>query len=413
MTEVYWQPEEKWLDKHALEIVERLQSCNFTSYLVGGCVRDLLAGVHPKDFDIVTNAHPNQVKKQIRQAYVIGKRFRLVLVYREKQQYEVATFRRNPTIEEKNDTDLQGDNLFGNPEEDAARRDFTVNALFYDSVEGKLIDYVGGLDDIEMRVIRMIGDPSLRLIEDPIRIIRAIRLSHKLNFEIEPELRKELKDKAPYLKDSALPRRREDLLKILRLKDTHRCLLDMYDLGVIEAIYPSLLPIFEDEDATDTFIEYIKYIPFSKIDKSDPKHLFTLFVYAFIKASCSDWIDCIEKWTSDNNYKLDNALKNEFGLFNAEIECVKKAIVTLPILLESESFARRGAKRKINFLGNESFILALQIAKNEKILSAQELYYWTTEFDKALPEIHKKENEIEIKKKKAKKKKYQKQAKKP
>ena len=162
-----------WIDPDAKEIVRLLQREGFTTYLVGGCVRDLLVGIHPKDFDIATSAEPNQIKRKIRGAYVIGRRFRLVLVKRGLQQYEVATFRRSmseediealaaTTEEDPEQTPspaVSGDNYFGTPEQDALRRDFTINALFYDPVKNELIDYANGLADIERRLLRMNVDP--------------------------------------------------------------------------------------------------------------------------------------------------------------------------------------------------------------------------------------------------------------
>ncbi|MGZ3743745.1 MAG: poly(A) polymerase, partial [Pseudobdellovibrionaceae bacterium] len=157
---------EDWIDPYARDIVRILQDEGFETYLVGGCVRDLLAGIHPKDFDIATNAHPNQVRRKIPQAYVIGKRFRLVLVRRGDQQFEVATFRRAISAEELEDSEAEiiGDNYFGSCEEDAKRRDFTVNALFYDPIQQKILDYCEGLKDVENRTLRMIGDSVVRFI---------------------------------------------------------------------------------------------------------------------------------------------------------------------------------------------------------------------------------------------------------
>src|SRR5580692_1341070 len=159
-----------WVDPHAVGIVRALQKRDYTTYLVGGCVRDLLLGIHPKDFDIATNARPDEVKRIIHRAYVIGKRFRLVLVRRDEMQFEVATFRREVGEDEQREDLPAGDNVFGTAEEDAKRRDFTINALFYDPIADQLIDFAEGLPDLENRWIRMIGEPTKRLLEDPIRI---------------------------------------------------------------------------------------------------------------------------------------------------------------------------------------------------------------------------------------------------
>ena len=166
----------KNIDPDALKVLYRLKNHGFTAYLVGGGVRDLLLGRRPKDFDIGTSAHPQQVKKLFRNCFVIGRRFRLCHVRFGRKVVEVSTFRRQAQAEE-GDTLIRRDNTFGSPEQDAFRRDFTVNALFYDIATFSVIDWVGGLPDLEARVIRTIGDPALRFREDPVRMLRAVALA--------------------------------------------------------------------------------------------------------------------------------------------------------------------------------------------------------------------------------------------
>ena len=180
------------IDPDAVSILRRLNKAGHTAYLVGGSVRDLILGRTPKDFDIATSASPRQVRKLFRNAFVIGRRFKLVLVRFGEKQIEVATFRRSPEPDDDADNDEVGalyvdsDNFFGTPEEDAMRRDFTVNALFYDITSSKIIDYTGGLRDASKRVLRSIGDPAIRFREDPVRMLRAVRLSARLDFDIHP-----------------------------------------------------------------------------------------------------------------------------------------------------------------------------------------------------------------------------------
>ncbi|HWJ56260.1 MAG TPA: hypothetical protein VNR90_08565, partial [Vicinamibacterales bacterium] len=159
--------------------MSRLQELGHTAFLVGGSVRDLLLGRRPKDFDIGTSAQPHQIKRGFRNCWIIGRRFRLAHVKFGTKTIEVATFRRNVPKDEADadgqaDLLVQRDNVYGTPEEDAFRRDFTVNALFYDSSDRSIIDYVGGLQDLEARVIRSIGDPVERFQEDPVRMLRAV-----------------------------------------------------------------------------------------------------------------------------------------------------------------------------------------------------------------------------------------------
>src|SRR5882757_718517 len=178
------------LDPDAVKVVRRLRRAGFTGYLVGGCVRDLLLGMRPKDFDVATSAHPNQVKETFRNSRLIGRRFRLAHVYfRGGKIIEVSTFRANPLDELTDlpqDLLIRHDNVFGTAEEDARRRDFTINGLFYDVDNDRVIDYVEGLPDLERRTVRTIGDPDIRFREDPIRILRALKFAARLDFEIEP-----------------------------------------------------------------------------------------------------------------------------------------------------------------------------------------------------------------------------------
>src|SRR5215470_897041 len=189
------------VDPDALKVLYRLRQGDFIAYLVGGSVRDLLLARKPKDFDIGTSAHPYQVKKLFRNCWIIGRRFRLAHVRFGAKVIEVATFRRQVAPGEEVVQDgvpapdpstpegahlIHHDNTFGTPEEDAFRRDFTINALFYDIATFSIIDYVGGLDDLRAGIVRSIGDPEVRLREDPVRMMRAIALASRLDFQIDP-----------------------------------------------------------------------------------------------------------------------------------------------------------------------------------------------------------------------------------
>ena len=174
----------------ALKVLYGLKEAGYTAYLAGGGVRDLLLERNPKDFDVATNATPEEVKKTFRNCRLIGRRFRLAHVYFHNEIIEVATFRAPAPKEgpktEKNEFSAKDglvlrDNVFGSPEEDAQRRDFTVNALFYDIADFSIIDYANGMHDLNDRILRVIGDPDTRFIEDPVRILRAIRFAATLN----------------------------------------------------------------------------------------------------------------------------------------------------------------------------------------------------------------------------------------
>ncbi len=207
----------------------------------GGGVRDLMMGRRPKDFDIATSAHPQQVRDLFRNSRLIGRRFRLVHVFFGPQNIEVSTFRRRAEdVAEGDDPMIRHDNTFGTPEEDAFRRDFTVNALFYDPRSFEVIDYVGGVPDLEARLIRTIGDPEVRMREDPVRMIRAVRFATKLSFEIEPATRAAIERHSGDLAKSSVPRLVEEIFRTLSFKGAERALFLMEQLGLLEVLLPKL-----------------------------------------------------------------------------------------------------------------------------------------------------------------------------
>lgn len=374
---------EDWIDSYALRIVKNLQDGGFETYLVGGCVRDLLVGIHPKDFDIATSALPNQVRKKVPNAYVIGRRFKLVLVKRGDQQFEVATFRRNITQEEVNDLgdeSVEGDNYFGTSEEDSQRRDFTCNAVFYDPVEHKLIDHCGGIKDIEDRVLRMIGEPKARLIEDPIRILRAIRLSHKLHFSIETTMRAAIAECSSELKKSVLPRRREEWLKFLRLKEPHLAFMELFDLHILEQILPGLFNVFSDPVKMETFEIHLARIDSAGLDKGNPTELFAGFMIAFMKAQYGE-----DPWNHEeimNDPKLAYFMREEIGVFKQEAAVFFKALHIMQGLHRIENYSRKGERRQMAFVHNEAFGLALKLAHLDYSLSGQQMQYWLQQVEK-------------------------------
>ncbi|MCK5529350.1 MAG: polynucleotide adenylyltransferase PcnB [Kiritimatiellae bacterium] len=205
------------IDDDAIKVMRRLKNHGFEAYLVGGGVRDLLLGKSPKDFDVSTDAHPGQIHKLFRNSIMIGRRFRLVHVMFRGKVIEVSTFRRDVDAKDKQDKDdlyQKRDNTFGTPEEDAFRRDFTVNALFYDVRSFDIIDYVGGLDDIKKQVIRCIGDPSIRFQEDPVRMLRAIRFAARLNFNIEKKTYRGIAGNYKDIKKASPARMLEEIYKL-------------------------------------------------------------------------------------------------------------------------------------------------------------------------------------------------------
>jgi poly(A) polymerase len=230
------------LDPDAVKVVRRLRRAGFTAYLVGGCVRDLLLGMRPKDFDVATSAHPNQVKETFRNSRLIGRRFRLAHVFfRGGKIIEVSTFRKSPLDELADlpqDLLIRHDNVFGNAEEDARRRDFTINALFYDVDEGRVVDHVAGKADLANRLVHTIGNPDVRMREDPVRILRAIRFAAKCGLRIEPGTLEAMRKHVAEISRCAPPRVLEELLKLLRSGASRRCLELLRDVGALRVLLP-------------------------------------------------------------------------------------------------------------------------------------------------------------------------------
>jgi len=244
------------LDTDAVRAVQRLQSRDFEAYLVGGCVRDFLLGRSPKDYDIATAARPTQVKRTFpRNCRIIGRRFKLAHLHfnQNRKILEVATFRTSPAPDsgEGGDLLITRDNEFGTAEEDAVRRDFTVNALFLDPVGDEIIDFVGGLEDVERRVLRTIGDPVVRFREDPVRIIRAAKFAGRLGFSIEESTYAGMTEVAPDLSRAAPPRMLEEILRLLRGGHALESFQILRDIGALKVVLPVISEFLEQAEEED------------------------------------------------------------------------------------------------------------------------------------------------------------------
>jgi poly(A) polymerase len=252
----------KQIDPDALKVLYRLHQNEYVAYLVGGSVRDLLLGRRPKDFDIGTSAHPYQVKRLFRNCWIIGRRFRLAHVRFGPKTIEVATFRRQVTAQELAAADdsaaiplghapadagddgqdrlVHRDNTFGTPEEDAFRRDFTVNALFYDIGTFSIIDYTGGLNDLREGIIRCIGKPEERFQEDPVRMLRAVAMAARLDFRIDPPIDEAIAEHRGDIARSAPARLMEELYKLLRSGASEQAFRMLAERRLLEPIAPEL-----------------------------------------------------------------------------------------------------------------------------------------------------------------------------
>lgn len=252
------------ISDNALKVLYRLHSSGFDAFLVGGGVRDLLLSQHPKDFDIATNATPEQIRKLFRNCRLIGRRFRLAHVMFGREIIEVATFRGH---HQENDSQISSqseagmllrDNVYGTIDEDAERRDFTVNAMYYNIANYSIHDYAGGIEDLEDRLVRMIGDPETRYREDPVRMLRAIRFAAKLDFDIEEETAEPIEHLAPLLQDIPPARLYEESLKMLQTGVGLETYHLMREYNLFQQLFPAVAEHFtQDYDSyTEQMLDF-------------------------------------------------------------------------------------------------------------------------------------------------------------
>lgn len=262
------------ISREALFVMDRLHEAGYKGYLCGGGVRDLLLGIAPKDFDVATDARPEEIRRVFRNCRIIGRRFRLAHVFfRNGTIIETATFRallagdeeaaraaeeaplpsrRKPFAPDPTYATREGlvvrDNVYGTAEEDARRRDFTVNGLFFDVADGSILDYVGGLDDLAARVLRVIGEPAGRFREDPVRMIRAVRIASQLDFAIEPEAYAAARENAAALAGCSHERMYEEVLKIRRCGHARETFRRGWGLGLFQAVHPAAAAQMQGEE---------------------------------------------------------------------------------------------------------------------------------------------------------------------
>ena len=229
------------IPENVLKVLYRLHRSGYRAYLCGGSVRDLLMNREPKDFDVATDAHPMEVRRLFRNSRIIGRRFRLVHIIFQDQTVEVATFRREPERSEGSEEYLiTDDNTFGSPLQDARRRDFTINALFYNIADFSVIDYVGGIEDLDGKRVRVIGDPDVRFREDPVRMMRAIEFAARLGFAIDPATYDAILTHKNEILKASPPRVSEEILELLRRGWSKDAIRLMVQTGLLEPLLPEV-----------------------------------------------------------------------------------------------------------------------------------------------------------------------------
>ena len=309
------------LDANAVRVVKTLKDAGHVAYIVGGAVRDLLVGMRPKDFDVATDATPEQIKALFRRAFIIGRRFRLVHVVfgrgREHETIEVSTFRaiteaaeaeqvtgnektsQHQMVNKTHVVDASGrvlrDNVWGSQSDDAARRDFTVNAMYYDPVRQVVVDYHRGLLDSRARMLRMIGDPETRYREDPVRIVRVLRFAAKLGFGLEAKTEKPLRAMAPLLANVPVSRLFDEMFKLLQTGHALASIeqLKKYGLvgepGGIFAVLDSALSPAQPSPARDRFVQLALEDTDKRVAAGKP-------VAPSFLLACLLWHDVLERW---------------------------------------------------------------------------------------------------------------------
>lgn len=221
----------------AEKIVKLLQDKGYEAYWAGGCVRDMLIGIHPKDFDIATSAKPDEIQKLIPKTIEVGKQFGVIIAIVDSHHFEIATFRSDSGYSDGRRPDAV---IFTDAKEDALRRDFTINALFYDPIKDKVIDYVNGQRDLEEKIIRFIGDPEKRISEDYLRILRAVRFKNTFNFQYHPETYSAVKKHANLVAKVSKERVRDEFIKLFDSENLRQALEDLSDTGILKIIIPEL-----------------------------------------------------------------------------------------------------------------------------------------------------------------------------
>ncbi|MGA2549029.1 MAG: polynucleotide adenylyltransferase PcnB [Burkholderiaceae bacterium] len=280
----------KLVSSNAIRVTKTLQEAGHLAFIVGGAVRDLMLGVKPKDFDVATDATPEQVQGAFRRARIIGRRFRLVHVMFGNDTIEVSTFRSNQPADAE--TDVHGrvvrDNVFGSQEDDATRRDFTVNALYYDPATQSVIDYHHGVKDIRSKTLRIIGDPVRRFTEDPVRMLRAVRLAGKLGFEIEAATRAPIAKLAPLMQNVPAARLFDEMLKLLLSGHALECLRRLRAEGLHHGLLPLLDVVFE-QPLGERFVTLALQSTDERIRLGKPTSPSFLF-------SCLLWHEVLKAW---------------------------------------------------------------------------------------------------------------------
>lgn len=379
------------IDKKARTILTSLTDAGYEAYLVGGAVRDLLLGFHPKDFDIATSATPEQVKEVLPSTRIIGRRFRLAHVHFGREYFEVATFRAPHDDSDDGQVGQHGriihDNVYGTVVEDAYRRDFSINALFYDLQKGEVLDFVGAMEDLEKRQLRMIGDPAVRYREDPVRMLRAIRFSAKLDLSIEPASEAPICELSSLLGNIAPARLFDEALKLFHSGQAIKTLEALREYHLLEYLFPQAeASLTEDVDENGEEGEYTKLVYAALLNTNKrikaekpitPAFLFAVMLWKRVR-------DGLIVYKEQGNPALQSVHLAASDAFSEQIKCISvprrfsnmaREIWTLQGL-----FSFKNERRVLRFLEHRRFraaydFMCLRVHAGE--LSEAECRWWT------------------------------------
>lgn len=346
----------KNIDRHVFEIIEKLKQNGFTSYLVGGSVRDLLLKQVPKDFDISTAATPETIKKLFRNCILIGKRFRLAHIRFGYTVFEVSTFR---TGDISTSELILRDNEWGSEVDDVLRRDFTINGLFYDPETQNIIDYVGGFEDAKKKILRVIGDPTIRFIQDPVRMIRLLKFKARFDFHIDPEALKALESCKDEILKSSQARILEELLRMLQSGSSERFFTLLQDHGLLKLLLPKISNNFNQTDAILRLLKQADiYICKHSSDLLERPVLAACMIYPILETIISQQKNPHLGIIAEEASKLITQVFSPFFLLPRKIK-----IMIQSILVNQFRFTPQIAKPRLRIPKDPFFPLAMKFFK--------------------------------------------------
>ncbi len=381
------------INPNALKVLNRLNSAGFEAYLVGGSVRDLLLHKAPKDFDVATNATPNQIRNLFRNARIIGRRFKLAHILYHREIIEVATFRGHEPVDDNQQTNDRGmlirDNAYGTLEEDAWRRDFTINSLYYNVQDASIVDFTGGFNDVNQRVIRMIGNPVTRYQEDPVRMLRAIRFSAKLQFDFAPETALPLLELSPLINHISGSRLFDEINKLYQCGAAVAVQNLLVKYGLFQRLFAQTHELVDSHFPVNELLMIALENTDTRVREDKP--VTPAFLFAVLL-----WFPLMVRTEALKNEGMDPLPALEKAM--SEVITEQNRVITVPkrftqvmreIWLLQYRFPKRLGNRAFHLLEHPRFraaydFLALRALANDE---SMELADWWTTFQEVEPDI--------------------------